>query len=295
MKRIRGGLTVSATLIFLILAGCGGQKLNVERIHNLLEDQSILIQKYIDGIQTAGRLEDVTDRMDEYLHGIKRLTPDLNLHLSIARKSGERLNEAQLSALARMVSALRLMEHLVQMDLKRFGNHSRIKEMREQLIAAYNEIDVTGLPVDDERIRQAYNEMLEGRIQGDGALANLSRQMGRASLTSKLKITMRIMMDLSGALNRYIKEYGFPPKVKSLQDLHLYPQFQPYFKDLILKDAWGNFLLYQIDGARFWIASAGSDGDFHGFEQQGTYRDFTGRDVILSGERFVLWPDFRRR
>ncbi len=295
MKRIFGSVTVSLALIFLFLSGCGGQNLNVERIHNLLEDQSILIQKYIDGIKTAGRLEDVTDRMDEYLQGIKRLTPDLNLHLAIARKTGDHLNEAQLSALSRMVSVLRLMENLVQMDLKRFGSHSRINEIREQLIAAYREIDVTGLPVDDERIRLAYNELLEGRIQGDGALANLSRQMGRASLTSKLKITMRIMMDLSRALNRYIKEYGFAPKVKSLEDLHLYPRFIPYFKDLILKDAWGNFFHYQVDGAVFRIASAGSDGEFQGFEQEGAYRDLSGRDVILSGERFVLWPDFRRR
>jgi len=294
MKRMRNWAIWLAVAAIMITTGCRNRALNVGRVENLLEDQSILIQKYIDGIQMAGKLADVTDRMDEYLKGIRRLTPDINHHLDTARRIGSDLTDRQRAALARMVSVLRLMEHLVQMDLKRFGNHSRISEMQASLVAAYREINVADLPLEEEDIRRSYNELLEGRIRGDGALANLSRQMGRASMTSKLKITMRIIMDLGKALDRYVEEYGFAPDIDSIGDLHLYPRFKPYFQDLLLKDAWGNFLRYRADGARFWIASMGSDNEFQGFEQEGTYRVYEGRDVVFSGGRFQYWPDFRR-
>ncbi|MBN1197252.1 MAG: type II secretion system protein GspG [Candidatus Aminicenantes bacterium] len=294
MKWIRGGAIGWTAAVFLLVAGCRNSTLDVARVENLLEDQSILIQKYIDGIQMAGKLEDVTARMQEYLDGIHRLTPDINLHLDTARRSGNTLTDPQKNALARMISLLRLMDFLVQMDLQRFGNHSRIAEMQTGLVEAYQQIDVSNLPVEEERIRQAYNDLLEGRIRGDGAMANLSRHMGRASLTSKLKITMRTIMQLGEAVDQYVAEYGVAPEVESINDLHLYPRFAAYFRDLILKDAWGNDFYYRADGARFWIASAGSDGEFQGFDQEGVYRDYSGRDLIFSGKRFVFWPDFRR-
>ncbi|HDP95078.1 MAG TPA: hypothetical protein ENN40_06940 [Candidatus Aminicenantes bacterium] len=294
MKWMRGGAIWWTAAVLLMVAGCRNRTLDVERVENLLEDQSILIQKYIDGIQMAGKLEDVTDRMQEYLSGIHRLTPDINLHLDAARRSGNALKDPQKNALARMVSILRLMEHLVQMELQRFGNHSRIAEMQTALVEAYQQIDVADLPVKEERIRQAYNDLLEGRIHGDGALANLSRHLGRASLTSKLKITMHTLTELGKALAQYVEEYGYAPEIDSINDLHLYPRFAPYFRNLIIKDAWGNDLYYRSDGARFWIASAGSDGKFQGFDQEGVYRDYFGRDLIFSGKRFVFWPDFRR-
>lgn len=294
MKWIRGGAIWWTAAMLLLIAGCRKNTLDVERVENLLEDQSILIQKYIDGIQMAGKLEDVTGRMQEYLEGIHRLTPDINYHLDAARSSRDRLTEAQKKVLARMVGVLRLMDNLVQMDLQRFGNHSRIAEMQKSLAAAYQEIDVSDLPLEEEQIKKAYDDLMEGRIQGDGALANLARQMGKASVRSKLKITLRIVADLGKAVNEYVEEYGFAPEIDSVNDLHLYPRFAPYFRDLTIKDAWGNDLYYRADGPRFWIASAGSDGKFQGFDQEGVYRDYSGRDLIFSGKRFVFWPDFRR-
>lgn len=294
MKWLRGGAIWCSAAMLLLVAGCRKDTLDIERVGNLVEDQSILIQKYVDGIQMAGKLEDVTTRMQEYLEGIHRLTPDINSHLETARRCGDRLTDAQKAILARMISVLRLMENIVQMDLQRFGNHSQIADIQASLAEAYKEIDVANLPLEDERIRIAYNDLIEGRILGDGALANLSRQMGRASVKSRLKITMRTISNLGEELDRYVKKFGSAPEVDSINDLHLYPNYSPYFKDLTLMDAWGRPLYYRADGPRFWIASAGSDGEFQGFEQQGVYRDYSGRDVIFSGKRFLYWPDFRR-
>jgi len=295
MKRMRDAAAWLTVGIVLLSAGCRQRNLNMDRVENLLEDQSILIQKYIDGIQMAGKLEDVTDRMDEYLEGIRRLTPDINMHLETARRYGKDLKEPQILAVARMVAVLRLMEHLVQMDLKRFGTHSRISEMRTALVEAYGEIDVSNLPVAEEQVNDAYNNLLEGGVRGDGALANLSDQLGRASQRSKLKITMHIIMDLGKAIGDYVEKFGSAPNTGSIGDLHLYPRFKPYFQDTLLKDAWGRSLFYKADGPRFWIGSAGSDGEFQGFDQEGTYRDYSGRDLVFSGTRFSYFPDFRRR
>ncbi len=71
---------------------------------------------------------------------------------------------------------------------------------------------------------------------------------------------------------------------------------------LLLKDAWGNDFYLKTDDKTWWIGSAGSDGQFAGFEQTGEYRhldekgddDSGGKDIIFSGERgFIYGPEVR--
>lgn len=70
-------------------------------------------------------------------------------------------------------------------------------------------------------------------------------------------------------------------------------------KKLLLKDAWGNEFYFKSDAENWWIGSAGSDGQFGGFEQEGEYKHLdeegndisTGKDIIFSGKRgFVYGP-----
>jgi len=70
-------------------------------------------------------------------------------------------------------------------------------------------------------------------------------------------------------------------------------------KKLLLKDAWGNDFYFKSDENNWWIGSAGSDGLFEGFDQEGDYKHLdedgndisSGKDIIFSGKGgFVYGP-----
>lgn len=73
-------------------------------------------------------------------------------------------------------------------------------------------------------------------------------------------------------------------------------------RKLLLKDAWGNDFYLKTDDKTWWIGSAGSDGQFTGFDQAGGYRHLDekgndnsgGKDIIFSGERgFIYGPEVK--
>jgi hypothetical protein len=69
-----------------------------------------------------------------------------------------------------------------------------------------------------------------------------------------------------------------------------------YIEEATLLDVWGKRFLYKVDTQNntFWLASGGSDGQFQGFDQKGTYIDLNGQDIIYSYENgFVFQPEFR--
>ena len=68
-----------------------------------------------------------------------------------------------------------------------------------------------------------------------------------------------------------------------------------YIEEATLMDAWGNRFLYKVDTQNntFWLASGGSDGQFQGFDQKGTYIEFKGQDIIFYDTDFVFQPEFR--
>ena len=59
-------------------------------------------------------------------------------------------------------------------------------------------------------------------------------------------------------------------------------------------DAWGNPFHYKIDTKdnTFWLASGGSDGQFQGFDQEGTFTELVGEDIISYDNDFVFQPEF---
>ena len=89
----------------------------------------------------------------------------------------------------------------------------------------------------------------------------------------------------------FVRDYEYAPEVGSLEELRYYKNFVPlYMASLTTRDAWGNPLHYKAEGSRFWIGSGGSDGQFAGFDQEGAYTDWQGKDIILSGDTLVYGP-----
>jgi hypothetical protein len=95
------------------------------------------------------------------------------------------------------------------------------------------------------------------------------------------------------------------PKVESIEDLLDHDignglSFASFYlndipgEQLPFKDAWGNYYIYKYHKNRFQVASAGSDGEFEGFKQEGGYlntdKALEGKDIIISNDGFVFSP-----
>jgi len=117
--------------------------------------------------------------------------------------------------------------------------------------------------------------------------------------------TMKRMDILSRTLLDYVEYFNKAPAVKTLgelmeQDCGIGLTFADFFFDEIprekipLKDVWQNDFFYKYEKEMFWIASAGSDGKFEGFEQSGVYpaveSHMQGKDIILSSKGFTVFP-----
>ena len=117
--------------------------------------------------------------------------------------------------------------------------------------------------------------------------------------------TMKNMKFLGETISDYVEYHRKAPEAKTLKELLQMDcgnglTFREFFFDDVaeekipLKDFWGNDYLYQYNDHRFWIASAGSDGEFKGFEQTGVYplQDsyLRGKDIILTNNGFTVFP-----
>jgi hypothetical protein len=94
--------------------------------------------------------------------------------------------------------------------------------------------------------------------------------------------TMEDMRRVSAAIRNYSLDFGYVPKAANISDLK--KVLEGSYVSSLPRDAWGNELIYQMDerdSSRFRLASAGSDGKFEGFNQQGRWRTLEGQDLIL--------------
>lgn len=110
----------------------------------------------------------------------------------------------------------------------------------------------------------------------------------------KQKTTMGDMRTLAMALESYVADNNQLPPGNTLADMKA--KLEPfYIKSVPLKDAWGNDFLYKTGkDLQYCLASAGSDGVFAGWEQQGLYpvaskADFA-QDIILCNATFSFGP-----
>jgi type II secretory pathway pseudopilin PulG len=128
------------------------------------------------------------------------------------------------------------------------------------------------------------------------AIPNLlsAKQKGEQNETvSNLKM-------ISTAIQMYIIDNERPPQGNTLEEIKA--KLEPlYIKSLPMKDGWGNDFVYkfveksgQFD---YYVGSAGRDGIFEGFEQNGLYdatrsHDFA-RDIIMKNGQIVFGPRFQ--
>jgi hypothetical protein len=139
------------------------------------------------------------------------------------------------------------------------------------------------------------------------SVVSVAQPADQAGEKIKYKETMGDMKSIGVALESYILDFGFAPKVDTFAELEkiLVPY---YIKTLPLVDAWGQPFIYvhgQHPIARlndpkikskignafqdfFFIGSGGSDGRFKGFEQEGFYTDLNGQDIILVNQALIF-------
>jgi hypothetical protein len=136
---------------------------------------------------------------------------------------------------------------------------------------------------------------------------------GETSQTSEINVNLKeqyrqAMKNLeilrTGMLD-YLNDFNDAPKAKTFkemieQDIGNGLSFPEFYLEQIpenqvpLKDVWGNEFIYKSQNEKFWLASAGSDGKFEGFGQEGVYLDadkeIAGKDIIISNEGFIYFP-----
>jgi len=116
-----------------------------------------------------------------------------------------------------------------------------------------------------------------------GGQSRLSAQDAKVSdLKAKYIQTMEDMRRVSSAIKNFSLDFGYAPKAANISDLK--KVLEGSYMSSLPQDAWGNDLFYQFDDRdsnRFRLASAGSDGKFEGFGQQGRWHTMEGQDLVL--------------
>jgi len=116
--------------------------------------------------------------------------------------------------------------------------------------------------------------------------------------------TLRNMFFLNMVIKKYKKKFDKYPLAKNItelleiENLHKISGISRERLLEISRDGWGNPLLYKSDGKDFYIAGAGKDGIFNGWQQTGAYDGYTDNynvDVIIKNAEFVYFPGKERK
>jgi hypothetical protein len=288
-------------VVMMVVVGFWGLVLNtackksdrvqVDEVEALTEESVELIENYIDGIGNAGSPGQTVEAIRAFSEGWEKLDPRINGLLALFSADEAKPTESESRTMAKLLTVLMFRRNLVAMDLKKFADDPEVQKAREELKNIQRKMDPEATTIDREKVRQEYVHLIEGRIKGGEGLERFSRRLGQASLTSKMKITINILLSTGKAIQSFVGDYEYAPEVGSLEELRYYKNFVPlYMASLPTRDAWGNPLHYKAEGSRFWIGSGGSDGQFAGFDQEGDYTDWQDKDIILSGDSLVYGP-----
>ncbi len=112
---------------------------------------------------------------------------------------------------------------------------------------------------------------------------------GDPLLVDQYQLTLKRMKQL--AMGSQIFELHNDALPSSLQELLK----NGYAKEEFMRDAWGQEFYFKADSVNkiCWVASAGSDGKFLGFDQKGAYTHLLGQDIIAFGTDFIFAPEFK--
>jgi len=284
-------LIVSGIALVLTNTACRQERVKFEEAQAIWEQQVRAVNAYIDGISNAKTAREMVEKIDTFTSEMEELIPRINQLLVKFSSDQSDPGKGENETMAKLLAVVQFTENLGKMNIKKFGTDPDVMKAREKLTFTFTNIKDENLSIDNETIKQEYANIVEGRSTGGENIEKLSRKLGNAGLSSKMKITMAILLTTGRGIQSFIKDYDYAPDVKTLDELNYYKNFVPlYMKQLATKDAWGNDLYYRADGDNFWIGSAGSDGKFEGFDQQGYYTELEGKDIILSGTTFVFGP-----
>ena len=277
--------------LMLMNTACRQERVKFEEAQAIWEQQVMAINAYIDGMSKAGTAQEMVEKIDNFANEIEEMIPRINQLLVKFSADQAKAGKSENETMAKLMAVVRFTENLGKMNIKKYGTDPDVLKAREKLSFTFTNIKDENLSIEEESIKSEYSNLVEGKITGGEQLEKLSAKLGNASLSSKMKITMAILLSTGRGIQSFINDYEYAPDVKKLDELNYYKNFVPlYMKQLSTKDAWGNDLYYKADGDNFWLGSAGSDGKFEGFDQQGHYSDLAGRDIILTGKEFVYGP-----
>lgn len=133
----------------------------------------------------------------------------------------------------------------------------------------------------------------------------IAQEEKQVNIKDQYRQTMKELEILSNGILDYQNDFKHAPKIKTVKELVEHDvgnglSFSDFYLEQIpedqipIKDAWGNDLIYKFQNEKYWIASAGSDGKFEGFDQKGVYidtdKEIAGKDIIISNKGFVFFP-----
>ncbi len=284
-------LIVSGITLVLTNTACRQERVKFGEAQAIWEQQVRVVNAYIDGMSSARTSREMVEKIDTFTNEMEELIPRINQLLGKFSSDQSKPGKGENETMAKLMAVVQFAENLGKMNIKKYQTDPDVIKAREKLTFTFTNIKDENLSIDGEKIKVEYANLVEGKITGGENLEKLSSKLGSAGLSSKVKITMAILLSTGRGIQSFINDYDYAPDVKKINELNYYKNFVPlYMKQLSTKDAWGNDLYYRAEGDNFWVASAGSDGKFEGFDQQGQYTDLAGKDIILSGSAFIYGP-----
>lgn len=302
-------------IVGLLLSTACGRKddIDIDQAQNLWEKQIILIDNYISEVENSTKPEVTTKAMDTFARGLDDLIPRLNELFAryaafkerVRKESGDKSGvspdiQKKQEAILKLIAAGLFTESLVKMKEGQLKAIPQLDEAQKRLMAVQGKLKLDDFLKKEVGVAEVYNRLVEGRITGNAnpKVEKFFEKLRRASITSRMKITMRNMYILGLAIESFKAEYSYVPDVVEVDQLRTYGDFVSKFlsryikpgQPLPLDDGWGNYFYYKSADRDYWIGSGGSDGKFSGFDQRGVYTNLENSDVIYSNAKFVYLP-----
>ncbi len=307
-------LIIALTLIAIIAPniGCGSKDgINTNDVNELWENQILQIEALITGLEQAKEPQQITTAITTFTQNLEKNIPQFNDLFSKYPAFKEQMQkqksgggEPSQNTLEKNETMIKLIavglftENIGKIQIQKYENNPNMKTTLQNLAKIQDTMYL------DENLRNQtdvaiqYNNLVNGKMTGSPKVQHFFEKLRKAGITSMLKITIRNMVVIGKAIKNFIDDNGYAPKITDIDQLKSYQNFIPkYIEDedsLPLEDAWGNYLYYEADGKNYRIGSAGSDGKFLGFEQKGSYTEMEGKDIILSDDRFIYFPQFKK-
>lgn len=307
-------LIISIILITGIAAisGCGSKDgINTENVNELWENQILRIETLLTSLEQAKESQQVSAAIAAFTRDLEENIPQFNdlyakypafkERIEKETAEGKELSPETLEkkeAVTKAIAVGLFTQNIGKIQSQKYKDLTGMQEALQKLEEILNTMVLGENLRSEPEVGVLYNDLVAGRMTGSPKVRNFFEKLRKAGISSMLKITIRDMIVMGKAIKAFIADKGYAPKVTELDQLITYEDFIPkYIKDeksLHLEDAWGNYLYYEADGSNYRIGSAGSDGKFEGFAQKGSYTEMEGKDVILSNDRFIYFPRFKK-